>query len=158
MRSLLTKRLRANSIGICFNWAKIGLDLVLLRKKGVLSSSCSLELHLGRTQKVAIRSTSIHFAEIIGSKIPVHLIVKFVENAMTGGSGIVKFVTFARTAYHCHTKGVEAFHNPMRTRRGIWVSTRLIPKAGRLDILEILMGAGVEFLDQQTALHLAATK
>jgi hypothetical protein len=31
-------------------------------------------------------------------------------------------------------------------------------KAGHLDILKILMGAGAEFLDQQTALHLAATK
>jgi hypothetical protein len=31
-------------------------------------------------------------------------------------------------------------------------------KAGHLDILKMLMGAGAEFLDKQTALHLAAAK
>lgn len=195
MRSLLpTCSSTIILIRICSNWQKIGPDLALPRKRGILCSSCSLELHLGRTQKGAIRSTSTHFAEIVGSRIPVHLIVKFVENAMTGGSGIVRFVTFARTAYHYHAKGVEAFQNPMRTRIGIWneyevdtspcsyrnfrgetplhmaategnkdavqylldAKSDIAAKAGHLDILKILMRAGAEFLDQQTALHLAA--
>ena len=90
---------------------------MLQATREVLCSRRSLELHLARTQKNLLKSSSTHFAERVGSKRTTQAIVRFVENVTTRGNGIVRFVMFARTAYPYHARGVEAFRTPMRTAK-----------------------------------------
>ena len=99
----------------CITLARIGTNLALQLMRENFCLNNFLELRLAMTLTNLTGSITTRFVGRAGRKLTAHPTAIFVENARTGGSGTVRFVTFARTASQSHVRGVEGFRKHIST-------------------------------------------